>query len=164
MTDNGMKIIKSAFIVDGRDHHVEALVGKLRQADIDEIAASTGGDPDEILRRSWNNSKIRYAIMWKGEVVGVFGVAPLWLSSMVGIVWMMGSDRVSEISLSMVRLGREFIEKMMDEYPVLCNWVDARNELSIKWLKKVGFEVSDKVSAVWGGDVPFHFFEIGRLK
>lgn len=149
------------YVVNGQDHHIEAVLGRLRKADFDEVFAATGEDPDLALVNAWKNSLYRWSIVWRGEVIGVFGLTALSLMGETGVPWLLGTDAMAQIKRQFAIQSRTFIHKMLAVYPVLMNFVDARNTLSIKWLKWVGFELQPpKPYGVAG--MPFHRFEMRR--
>jgi hypothetical protein len=53
---------------------------------------------------------------------------------------MVATDELLEYQMKFLRRSRIYIELIQQEYPLLHNVVDARNELHIKWLKWMGFK------------------------
>jgi hypothetical protein len=56
-----------------------------------------------------------------------------------------------------MRNTREHLSRFHQTYPILFNIVDARNESHLRWLKRVGFAVGERL-LVGKGAVPFYFF------
>jgi len=112
----------------------------LRQEDRDEALAATGGDPQAILRQSFDVSSHVWFAMAGEEPVAVYGAAPSSLAG-VGVVWMMGTPGVERNGLSIARQTRGYLDEMHDTYHMLWNFIDARNELSLNWLLWSGFNV-----------------------
>ena len=59
-----------------------------------------------------------------------------------------GSDEAytslcDRVPLAMVRLGRQMVAKFLEQYGSLENHCDARYTKTIKWLRLIGFHVSD---------------------
>lgn len=158
-TANGMRIMLSPYVVPGNDEHVQNVTGRLRKADCEEVLAATGRDPDEMLRVCWNNSLYRWAIIWDREAIGLFGVHPFSLTGFNAVPWMLGTDRMEEIKLSIVRHSKSLLDQVLTLYPILSNWVDVRNEMSIKWLKWLGFTLSDEPMPYGPKSMPFYYFK-----
>ncbi len=153
---------RSPYAVSGLPEHVEDVAGRLREADRLEVYAATGRDPDEALRDAWKNSLHRWSIIWMGEIIGLFGLSSLSLMGSTGVPWLLGTDRMREIKLTFVKQSVHFVSAMLEIYPVLMNWVDARNTLSIRWLKWLGFRMDNAPQPYGFEQRPFYFFEKRR--
>lgn len=115
----------------------------LRQADRDEMQAVGVGDPADALVASVEASTLSFLIVDRsGLPIAVFGVAPHGAPGL-GIVWLMGTGGVLSEGLSVARQTRRYVEEMQELYPVLWNFVDDRNEVSIRWLQWAGFKIVD---------------------
>lgn len=94
-----------------------------------------------------------------GEPVALFGVGALSLLQGVGTPWLLGTDRMWRHPRTLVVEGRRYLSTMRSLYPHLVNYVDARNDASIRWLKRLGFTLHDP--APYGAmGLPFHKFEV----
>jgi hypothetical protein len=117
---------------------VKILSSKLRKADLQEIEASTGEDPYWALLRGFTNDEC-FTMLGNDSVIGMFGV------SKSGAIWMMCSDELSRFSVRFLRESLDVLNLLQETYPTLWNFVDARNELHIRWLKWLGFEFTELV-------------------
>lgn len=110
----------------------------LRAADVAEIEA-TGRDPVQALYESYRVSKPHVFTIWiDKEPCGIFGAAQgPWLGG--GIPWMLGNEKLVSIPRQLIVEGRVWIDYLNSIYPHLENYVDARNSVSIRWLKAMGF-------------------------
>jgi hypothetical protein len=124
--------IRPATVADAK-----ALV--LRAADREEVDALTGRDPRAVLVESVERSVSAWAGVVDGELVCLFGVAPLSLAGVTGVPWLLGSDAVARFGGPFLRCNRTYLREMLREFPVLRNVVDARNAVSIRWLGWLGF-------------------------
>ncbi len=149
-------------VVPGLPGHAAEVCGRLRRADYAEVAAATGRDPDRVLMASWEKSIYRWAIVRRDEVIGVFGVAPYTLMGRTGAPWLLGTDGMQRIKLRFVRESVTWVSHMLRLYPVLANWVDTRNRLSIKWLRWLGFEIKPEPEPFGAERRPFYYFEKRR--
>jgi hypothetical protein len=115
------------------------LAPRLRKEDLDEIRANSGRDPLEALLYGVQVSTPAYTIIHDNNPVAIFGAGPLPFPNL-GFIWMLGSPELMKCQIPFLRQSKRWIEQMhTDVAPMLCNVVDARNEVHIKWLKWCGF-------------------------
>lgn len=145
---------------------VAYLATNLREADKHELVASRGVGVDfgEALARAVMLSSHLWTAADPTDLpIAIFGVAPVSLLAGVGSPWLLGTERVFDHPRTLVIEGRRYLSRMRETYPDLFNYVDARNEQSIRWLKRVGFTVHP--AAPYGAEgLPFHKFEITRAE
>lgn len=141
--------------------HVDSLAPRVRASDCAEVWASGRHTPAEALRLSVDFSVASVAALADGAPFAMFGVAPRSLTSEVGTPWLLGSDDITLYRRPFLRHGRVFVRAMLDLFPVLENYVDARNHTSIEWLRWLGFDILP--AAPFGVyKMQFHRFEMRR--
>lgn len=151
-----MDFVRPATIQDARD-----LAPRLRPADVQEIWAATGESPEEALIMGVKLGRPALSFVDpRGELAGMFGVTPL-SDPLVGAVWMLSSPAIERYPVHFLRRCRGWIEQFHDAYPVLMNYVDARNVVHIRWLKWVGFQF---LRLVPYGVQRMPFYEIVRVR
>ena len=116
------------------------IAAHLRQADIDEIISINALSPALAVAYSIANSERGAAVFLDGELSAVFGVAH-------GIIWLVGTDEISKHPVAFFRVSRKIFHNLCKDYSKLENWVDARNILSLRWLKWLGFNISPPFTA-----------------
>jgi hypothetical protein len=124
---------------------LEFISENLRPADLAEIQATLGADVDPFwaLFESWDFSVLSWLILdSSGLPIGIMGVAPFVVPK-IGVAWMLGTDGVEREALSIGRQTRRYVAEMHEIYPTLWANVDARNELSMRWLAWAGFSLTD---------------------
>jgi len=136
----------------------DAALLELRAADRAEVAALSGRDPREALAESVERSAMAWAGLADGRLVCLFGVVPASLAGVTGVPWLLGSDDVCAYSRAFLRRNRAYVSAMLGEFPVLRNVVDARNEVSIRWLRWLGFTFGEACPLGVAG-LPFIPFE-----
>lgn len=140
------------------------LAARLRSDDRRELQAVWGAGVDfaSILAHAVRLSTHLWVMEAAGEPIALFGVAPISLLQGVGAPWLLGTDAVKKQARTLVVKGRWYVALMDKEYPGgLCNFVDARNTLSVRWLRSLGFTLHPP--APYGGrGAPFHKFELKR--
>jgi len=139
---------------------LEHVAQNMRQADRDEIFAARGQrDMHAVLGRAIMLSTHYWIGVADEEPCAIFGVAPLSLLSGSGSPWLLGTERVYAARGALMREGRHYLHRMLAVYPHLVNYVDARNERSIRWLARLGFAIAP--AAPYGeSGLPFHRFEM----
>lgn len=145
-------------------HEVDILKNMtIRQADVDELKAVTGyKDAWKALRHS-----VKYSLEWTeiayddetGEVLTVFGLSSV---EDCGIPWMVSSPNMIKHKKLLMRYAKKVIKEMLKQFETLFNYVDARNELHIRWLKHMEFQFTGRDLIING--VPFRFFYKRRNK
>lgn len=137
----------------------EELAPRLRQADLDEIAAVSGRAPREALEGSVAMSTHSWAVEIDGELACLMGVTPVSILAGIGCPWLLGSDAVARHAGAFIKQTLVYIPLMLEAYPHLFNLVDARNTKAIRWLKRAGFNVMEPM--LYGrAKMPFHPFEM----
>lgn len=87
----------------------------------------------------------------------VFGIVRPSLLSTKGLVWLIGAPEVEDAGLAILKVSRRFVREMAKGFDFIENWVDARNTVSINWLRWCGFTVEEpKPYGV--AQLPFHHF------
>jgi len=127
--------------------NVGDMFGRIREADQSECYAAIGASAESGLLQSFAHTSegMRWAVVSERETIAIFGCAATAILSQTGIPWMVGTDRVAEFPISFARGGRRYVREMLTRFSYLENWVDVRNELSIKWLKWCGFHFDDPI-------------------
>ena len=122
-----------------------SLAPKLRKEDKEEIKANANIKPIDALIQGFHLSEVPVSIFNdKEEIVCMLGCCPTNIHS-AAIVWLLASDDLKkDIPLRFLRHSRGVVEIFQKRYPVLYNFIDARNTLHIKWLKWCGFHFINK--------------------
>lgn len=146
-------------IVEAKPQHAFHLAPILRQADRDELAALDNQHPLISISNSIKASDMAWTALIDGQVMAIFGVAPVSILDSSGYIWLLGSHLVDKNSHTFLKNCPEYIKKMASRYQNMHNYVDARNEKSINWLTWLGFEIFEAVPYGQYG-LPFHRFEM----
>ncbi|MBN2453749.1 MAG: hypothetical protein JXB40_05780 [Candidatus Omnitrophica bacterium] len=116
---------------------------QLRESDAREVWSSHHHTPHEALRLSYEISEMCFTVEIKGVPAIMFGAAPPILLSDRATIWLLATDGILSVRKSLVKECRRFIDMMLQIYPFLENYVDARNTLSMKWLTWCGAVMED---------------------
>jgi len=137
-------------------------IGELRKCDEQEVRAALGLDGRTALQMSFEHAVRSWAILADGDPVAVFGVSDYPHVRGQGCPWLLASERISEIWRFVLRNTKEYVfGPMMEGFDSLFNFVDVRNEASIRWLEWVGFHISNPIPFGLGGEM-FHPFWLRR--
>lgn len=143
------------------DHALE-LAPKLRVADVAEIKASSGSNAEDALILSTALTPTAKTWLIDGEVVAMFGVSPVPSRPGMGVPWMVASDLAQKHKIFFLRNCRAYVREMLEEFPLLVNFVDCRNVISIQWLHWCGFALCEVDPFHGAQRLPFIRFQQAR--
>lgn len=133
------------------------LAPRLRKEDREEIHHGSGLEPEVALRYALAVSNIAHAVIWKGEVIALFGIVGEldWGEGPgKGSPWMMASDELKDIRKSFLRHCKKYVQDWLKVHGELEGYVWAENEVHIQWLRWLGFQFDEP--APYGiNDQPF---------
>jgi hypothetical protein len=129
-----MVIVREAVETDCHD-----LAPRLRAEDVAEVWASSRSSPLSALLSGLTAGKCWTILGYEGEIVGMFGVAPIE-GGPAGSPWMLCSEGLVGIQRDFIRQCPAWIDRMHEDYPVLWNAADTRNVVHLKWLRRCGFD------------------------
>lgn len=126
-------------IRDATERDLLELAPNLRAADHREILASFGESPEEALLYSLRMSPICKVGVDEEGVAGVFGCGPHPENKLVGVPWLMGTDRMARNVKWFMRTAKIWKALFHLNYPHLWNLVDSRNTVHVRWITHMGF-------------------------
>lgn len=153
------QITKDLFVRLAMPEDIPVVAAGIREADRREVWASHHQTPLEALETSTKRKGMCFTGVYKGFPIVIFGAARM---SLVGGAnpWLLGTEDIVKITVPFLRYSRSYIDLVRSEYRYLENYVDVRNELSIKWLKFCGFTFH--AAAPYGVEqLPFYRFTMG---
>ncbi len=148
----------NVIVRDAKRRDIEKLKLSMRKEEIDEVMASHGHTPEEALLFCFNSSTERLTFLYKGEVMGMFGISTSCLLSDSASIWLLTSESINKMWIRFLKLSRGFIKSILTRYSVLYNYVDKRHSISISWLKWCGADIQEAKPYGKMG-LPFHYFE-----
>lgn len=147
-------------IVAAEPAHIAEILADARQADVDEVAAASGQTLAEALRDGLERSRVCWTGFADDRVLCMFGVSPVPDWDGVGVPWMLGTNAIEEHAPGFLKRARGVLDQMRERFPVLLNYVDARNATAMRWLQWMGFTIHDAEPYGERG-LPFHRFSMG---
>lgn len=150
--------------------HVRVVASALRAADLAELEALWGGDPQGVLEVSVLDSmmagEVFTALNAEGVPFALFGVccgvqhvaAAVTRARSASVtdddsndasevrwggscVWMVGTDEVAKHGRALLRHGRRFVWTWVETYGLIGGFVHARHDAAVRTLGKLGFHV-----------------------
>lgn len=117
-------------LVKATVEHVKAFEPTLRDEELMELGASGILKPMEHLLERVGSGDPSFAILYKGAVGAMLGVAPLVDSVLaepeVGQVWFLTGWDFQKRPKAYLRIARPVVALLLNVYPVLVNCIDAR--------------------------------------
>ncbi len=149
-------------ITDAVYEDVVDLVPILKEADVSELKA-LGQEPMDALTESFKASVQVYTVKVYGKVIAMFGLNPVDLLGNKAMIWFVSSDDLTFISKRFLRNSRKFIAEALEQYDLLYNWVDVRNEKAVQWLAWLGAHL-DMPTAYGVNGEKFYYFTFSNTK
>lgn len=138
-------------IVPAEVSHLLPIAASMRAADRREVWASHRDTPYEALSRSLGASEKAWTAIVDDAPAVVWGVARGGsVFSRKGLPWMLGTDDIAKYWLEFLKQSRPWVDLMREGYELLENYVHGENQLSIKWLRWCGFQVSLEETKIHG--------------
>ncbi len=117
------------------------IAARMRRQDVAELAA-LGLEPAAALERSVRASVLCWTATVDGEPALITGAAPLaTLLGDIGAPWLLGTDLVTQQQRAFMRLAPVYIDAMLSTFSHLLNFVHAENTASVRWLKRMQFQL-----------------------
>ena len=143
-----------------KKYYNEVLNLKLKEDDKKEVEASSGVPARRVLQRITNQySRSMYLILFEGKVTGIFGVVPSGQPG-IGIGYLLTNDEINKYKWDMAKYSIPVFVHLLQQFPVITNYVSSEHKTSIKWLKRFGARFDGKAYILHDPDVPFYKFEL----
>jgi hypothetical protein len=129
-------------IVEATLEHAALLALSMRSEEQAEVFASLGFTPEEALTHAIGASEEAYAAFLGDTILCIFGITPYALVTQTASPWMLTSDAMPKHPRLLLKYTKLAIERWLERYPILINYIDARYEPSLRWARWAGFTVS----------------------
>lgn len=135
--------------------HARQLASCMREGDVQEVRASGDQSPFEALKFSLEKSKCACALFADDKILCIWGVVEKDGYPGVASPWILSSVHVDTFPILFYKESVRIIAGLRARYRVIVNMIDARYEKSVKFYRKLGFDISDPVPyGIFG--LPFH--------
>ncbi len=160
MVPNKSEKVVKAYHRPAKIDDVSFVAANMRQEDRDECFALSGTNAVQSLFSSYFISNPCMTIVSRhGQPMGMWGVSRICKTS--GRVWMLGCKNMLDDSrdkYEFLRQSRIELKKLHQQFPVLFNYIDARNTVHLRWLKFMGFSIIKKHEKFGYENLPFYEF------
>lgn len=155
-------VVRDHYPTEARESDIDYIAPRLRKPDLQEIKALGDLSPRDALTLSYFGSKPKcYTAIGSGVPVAMFGVVPFEENERWGSIWLLGTDDITDkVPIPFLKWTKRFFPILMEPYDMVCNIVDKRNEVHIKWIKWLGFSF---VRELQHGPENRTFYEFVRL-
>lgn len=146
-------------VIEATEDHCWAMAPHLRAADVRECWAGWRHRPAQALVNSWAVSTCAWTATNDGRPIAMWGAGPLNLLAGEGTAWLLATPEAEAPKTRFLRLSQHLAPHLFTDYQILRNYVDARNIVSIRWLRWLGATFDPP--APFGPDrLPFRRFEM----
>lgn len=146
-----------ACVIEAQNFHIPYIANNMRPDDANEVWAASRKTPVLALKASLILSQYAKTIMVDDEPAAMFGVSDLNRLTGKGVPWLLGTSKIERVSYRFLKGSKVYLKDMLSGFSCLENWVDARNTVSIQWLKWLGFDMMPSEPYGHFG-LPFHRF------
>lgn len=123
--------------------HAKDLGPRLREADREEVSASSGMEAEDVLILAVAHAK-RADAWFKGDtLIAISGINGSLVDPSVGVIWMLGSDELDRLPKVLMKGQRQYVRDLLKGHDMLLNFVDNRNIKAHRWLRWLGFHVGE---------------------
>lgn len=142
--------------------HASDIAGRLRLEDANEVRAAGAISAQDVVCNSLALSAFAWTWLIEQQPACIFGVAVMSDQIIGGSVmpWLLTTDAVTRYPKTFWRHSREIVDMMHERYPMLTGYCDARYSASVRWLKRLGFELSGPYP-VGAFATPLYHFRMG---
>jgi hypothetical protein len=120
---------------------LKELKNNLRKEDLIELKNFGHQCIDCLLFDSYEVSKGDcYSVFYKGKIAMIYGVK---CEGDIGRVWLLSTDEVKRFSKKFLRLAFVIVDRYLEEYEALYNFIHPSNKMSVKLVKRLGAKFID---------------------
>lgn len=133
------------------------IASSMTEADRQEVWAVAHHTPTEAIVFSIQGSRDAWVGTYEGEPLCAFGCGEWSVLSLMGMPWLLTSKNLEHHAITFMRETRRYMDDLKTRYLMLQNYVDARHEVAVRWIERIGFTLDDP--EIFGIDqLPFHRF------
>lgn len=140
--------------------HIKELVANISAMDEKEIYYASGLNPFDGVKLCYtlSSADCEVALDSKNQVLSIHGVMP---KEGYGIPWMIlsrGAYSKEGVNHAM-KVTVDWVDRKLQKYKKLQNFISVENKLTIRWLGFLGFQLTEKIDQFGFCKQPFYKFE-----
>ena len=151
-------------MVSATPRHAVKLARQLRDPDRAEIAV-LGIEPVDVILESIRISAFADAIYIAGDLIGIYGIAPMKPDSgdgvKRGVLWLLTTDAIERYPKTFHQWAKHWLRQHLDEWDELINTIDTRHEKAMRWCQRLGVRFTEPLE-VPGTGVRFAPFTLTK--
>jgi hypothetical protein len=128
---------KQAVIEDAR-----RVIPLMRQVDKNQILALGAGVEDTVAAAIHMSVGDAWVTYFDGQIAAVWGIVPCSLVTGAAIPWLLTTAIVERQPKTFFKESRRMMHLMARHYGRLENMIDVNHRASLRWARRVGFEVA----------------------
>jgi hypothetical protein len=136
-------------LVPAEEAHIAPIAENMRIMDRWE-AAAFGHSPEQALWLGLKASVDCMTAMVDGEPVAMLGLVPKNIIEGEGQPWMLGTDAIYDNPRATLVLSRRMVERWRFTLPNLSNYVAAKNDRAIRFIRRLGFRIEGERRVIGG--------------
>lgn len=136
----------------------------MRPQVVDEVEAALGVRPFQGIVTSMEASEVAFTLTLRGEVAAIWGARATYGCPPMGdgaMAWLLSSTVADKHKAAYMKATRAIVGALLETYPALFNYVDARYKAALRWAEWLGFSVGPPEPYGVAG-LPFHPIIIRR--
>jgi hypothetical protein len=156
--------MKNYLVVPASTDHIFFLANNMVEEGRRECAA-LGLGPYKAIEAALKYSVAAWTAMKMPEArpVCMFGVIPQeGFLGETGSPWFMSTEELYQHKIRFCKECSPYVKRMLELFPVLVDYVDARTERGAKWLRWMGFTTDGEEIPYGPFGLPFYKFEMTR--
>lgn len=132
--------------------HVAFIAAHLRASDRAEAAALSSESAETLARRSVSCALEAWCGLVDGEPVALFGLTLPHFLATTAQPFFVATEALPRHAMAMLRRNRAVVQGWLQRFPVLEQWVGARNDMTLRWLRWLGFHIEPAApfGTLWG--------------
>lgn len=147
------------FLRVASEEDVASVFDRLRLEDLREAEAATGlyGPQlqDAFRQLPYSESPVYCGGIEGGPPEVLFGCDPVPYFPEVGQIWLVGTDTIKEFPREFHTRSVRTLAMFAQNHTLLTNFADARNDLHIMWIKRLGFTFLRRIERYGAESRPF---------
>jgi len=127
---------------------VNIIIRNATQSDVDYVCTHMRQDDRLEIWASHRRTPKQAAIVCgtaSPYIALVDGVPCIIFGCFGGTPWLLATPLIQTIGVRFIRGSKAIVDQWLDQYKVLENYVHADNEISIQWLKWLGFSLEETI-------------------
>ena len=145
------------FVRPAEPEDCSIIASNMRKEDVAEVWAASHHSPLDALTTGFVHSHPPMTIIKSPNIpVGMFGSIPMSFGQPTTAgIWMLGTDEIWDVRFQFLRESRHWLREVSEEYDLVYNVIDKRNELHIRWLRWLGFHLIREIPDFGPDKMPF---------